>query len=61
MQVFTTIFLAETLSSDTGTPEETSADYHDQRGLFKIGRTNLDRIAMLESRNWFLEDLPFDE
>jgi hypothetical protein len=61
MQVFTTIFLAETLSSTTGTAEESIGNYHDQRDLSEIRRMNLERIAMLESRNWFLEDLPSNE
>jgi hypothetical protein len=61
MQVFTTIFLAESLSSNTGTPEESNGDARDQRDRFEIRRMNLERIAMLESRNWFLEDLPSDE
>jgi hypothetical protein len=61
MQVFTTIFLAESLSSSTGTAEESSGDSRDQRDPFEIMRMNLERIAILESRNWFLEDLPSDE
>jgi hypothetical protein len=61
MQVFTTIFLAESLSSSTGTAEESSCDSRDQRDPFEIRRMNLERIAILESRNWFLEDLPSDE
>ena len=61
MQVFTTIFLAESLSSSTVTAEESSGDSRDQRDPFEIMRMNLERIAILESRNWFLEDLPSDE
>lgn len=61
MQVFTTIFLAETLSSNTATAEELSGIYSDQRDLSEIKRTNLERITMLESRNWFLDDLASEE
>jgi hypothetical protein len=61
MQVFTTIFLAETLSSDTGTAEKSCGEYQEQRELSEIKRTNLERIAMLESRNWFLDDLSSED
>lgn len=65
MQVFTTIFLAETQGLDTGRPEETTGDFTGvfemKRGLFEIKRINLERITMLEARNWFVDDLPSEE
>jgi hypothetical protein len=61
MQVFTTIFLAETPSSGTGTAEKSCGEYQDQRDLSEIKRTNHERITMLESRNWFLDDLASED
>ena len=61
MQVFTTIFLAETQGPDTGRAEESTGSSEDKRGLFEIQRTSLECIAMLESRNWFLDDLPSED
>ena len=61
MQVFTTIFLAETLSSNTGTAEELFDEYQDRHGLYETKRTNLERIAILECRNWFLDDLASED
>ena len=61
MQVFTTIFLAETLSSKTGTAEELSGAYSDQRDISEIKRANLKRIPMLENRDWFLDDLASED
>jgi hypothetical protein len=69
MQVFTTIFLAETLTSDTGMAEESTGDFtghvigdvKSKRGPFEIKRISLERITMLEVRNWFLDDLASED
>ncbi|MGA8090185.1 MAG: hypothetical protein WCA10_23135 [Terracidiphilus sp.] len=69
MRVFTTIFLAEKPSSDTGRAEEStgdfsvdfSVDFDAKRGLFEIKRINLERITNLENRNWFVDDLPSED
>jgi hypothetical protein len=61
MQVFTTIFLAETLNSNTGSAQESSAGCQDDRDPLEIKHATLERIAMLESRNWFADDLPSEE
>jgi len=65
MQVFTAIFLAETQGSDTGKPEESTRDFtglfEKKPALFQIKPINLERISMLESRNWFLDDLSSEE
>ena len=69
MQVFTSIFLAETLTSNTGIAEESTGDFtgeligdfENKRGRFEIKRINLERITMLEARNWFVDDLPSED
>lgn len=69
MQVFTTIFLAETLTSNTRMAEESTdnftgdfiGDFGNKRGPFEIKRINLERITMLEARNWFADDLPSED
>jgi hypothetical protein len=61
MIVFTTIFLAETASSGTDPAEESIADYESELSLFEINRTGRERISTLETRNWFLEDLPSED
>ena len=61
MQVFTTIFLAETRSSDIGTADESCGAYSGQLDLSAIKRTNLERISMLKARNWFLDDLASED
>jgi hypothetical protein len=69
MQVFTTIFLAETLTSDTGIAGESTGDFtvhligdvRSKRSPFEIKRISLERITMLEARNWFLDDLASED
>ena len=69
MQVFTTIFLAETRASNTGTAEESTGDFTgdfvggvaNKRGPFEIKRISLERISILEVRNWFADDLPSED
>jgi hypothetical protein len=60
MQVFTTIFLAETLPASAECvdgPEGLDQDLH---GPAEFKQALRERIAMLESRSWF-EDNGFDE
>lgn len=61
MQVYTTIFLAETSSPSSGSADESWRDSQDRCDLREIKRTNLERITILESRNWFVDDLPLDD
>jgi hypothetical protein len=56
MQVFTTIFLAETAGFDT--PEaEPFGDSDISQGHFDVEQAKLECITVLEARNWFLDDL----
>jgi hypothetical protein len=65
MQVFTTIFLAERLTSNTGMAEESTGDFigdfENKHGPFEIKRVSLERITMLEARNWFVDDLSSED
>ncbi len=69
MQVYTTIFLAETLTSNTWMAEESTGDFtgrfigdvENKRGPFEIKRISLKRISKLEARNWFADDLPSED
>jgi len=56
MQVFTTIFLAETLRANIQCVEEAEELDQDHSALVEFKRTLRDRIAMLESSNWFEDD-----
>jgi|HubBroStandDraft_2_1064218.scaffolds.fasta_scaffold2491561_1 hypothetical protein len=65
MQVFTTIFLAESLTSNTGMAEESTGDFigylENKHGPFETKRVSLERITMLEARNWFVDDLSSED
>lgn len=56
MQVYTTIYLAETLDAGSQRPEPSLGDFEAKRGLLPIKRTSLEYISVLEARNWFLDD-----
>ncbi len=61
MQVYTTVFLAETLRSETSDAEKSIGDHEMKRGLPEIKRARLEYITMLEARNWFLDDFPSED
>ncbi len=61
MQVYTTIYLAETICSDQQEAELSVGDLETARHLVEIKRTSLERITMLEARNWFLDDSPSED
>ena len=60
MQVFTTIFLAETLRANRRCVEEADGLEQDFYGLHEFKHSLRERIAFLESRDWFVDD-GFDE
>ncbi len=63
MQVFTTIFLAQTLRANidcVNDLDEPNDQDPDQSPLVEFKRALRKRIAMLESRNW-LEEPGFEE
>jgi hypothetical protein len=53
MQVFTTIFLAETPRTEAPRVDQASGVDQDQRGLAEFEQALRERIAILESRGWF--------
>jgi hypothetical protein len=55
MQVFTTIFLAETLRANIQCVEDTEGLDQDSYGLDEFKQSLRERIAILEGRNWFTE------
>ena len=61
MQVYTTVFLAETIDPDIPGAENSSGDHDTKRGLPEIKRASLEYTTVLEARNWFLDDLPFED
>jgi hypothetical protein len=52
MQVFTTIYLAETLRANIECVEETDGLDQDQPGVVEFKQTLRERIATLESSYW---------
>ena len=56
MQVFTTIFLAETLRANIQCAEEAEELDQDHSGLDEFKHALRERIAMLENRNWFKDN-----
>jgi hypothetical protein len=65
VQVYTTIFLAETIDPDMHEAEqsigESIGDRETEHRLLEIKRTTLECITMLEARNWFTGELPSDD
>lgn len=60
MQVFTTIFLAETLRANIDCVEEVDDQDLDQACLLEFKQALRQRIAMLETRHW-PEDSGFEK
>ena len=60
MQVFTTIFLAETLRANLRCVEDADGLDQDLYGLAEFRQSLRERIEILEGRNWFL-NAGFDE
>lgn len=60
MQVFTTIFLAETLGADSRLVDIANGQDQDERDLAELKQVLRERIVMLENRGW-LEGDGFDE
>jgi hypothetical protein len=60
MQVFTTIFLAETLRANLQCVEEANELDQDLYSLDEFKQSLRERIAILEDRNWF-SDGGFDD
>ena len=55
MQVFTTIFLAQTLRANIDCLDELDDQASDESPLVEFKQALRKRIAMLESRNWLEE------
>ncbi len=56
MQVFTTIYLAETLRANIECVEETQGLDQQQPGVLEFKHTLRRRIAMLENRGFYEDD-----
>ena len=56
MQVYTTIYLAETIGSEHQDAEKPISDFETKHGQLEIKRATLERITMLEARDWFVDD-----
>lgn len=56
MQVFTTIFLAQTLRANILCVEETDGLDQDSFGLDEFKQSLREHIAMLEGRNWLTDE-----
>jgi hypothetical protein len=60
MRVFTTIFLAHPLIANTQRVDQANGLDEDWHGLAEAEQAPRERITMLESSNWFVDD-GFDE
>ena len=61
MQVFTTIYLAETLRANIECVEETEGLDQLQPGVLEFKHTLRKRIAMLENRGFYEDDESLDK
>jgi hypothetical protein len=61
MQVFTTIYLAETLRANIECVEETEGLDQLQPGVLEFKHTLRKRIAMLENRGFYEDDESLDD
>ena len=60
MKVFTTIFLAHSLTADLQRDEQANDFDQDEHDLADVEQALRERISVLESSNWFVGD-SFDE